>query len=384
MNAAEQVFVRGITGPRVPHPFPTTHGSPPSTVRYGQVWEDADILLEGLQIEPGQQCLSVASAGDNALALLTQSPAIVLALDSNPAQLACLALRVAAFRCLTHTELLQLVGSRPSTTRAALYRKCRPALEAADRHYWDARSAEIAAGIGHAGRFERYLTLFRNRLLPLVHTRDCVRQLFEARDRSARVDFMQRHWDTALWRVLTMIALSQPVVARFGRDPAYFRHATDDLRSHLLGRIQHALVELEPRENPYLQWMLLGEHPFALPLALRGEHFDTIRDNVDRLCWVNGTLDDVLARGDFDPIDRFNLSDIFEYMTPAQMELSLRACIDRAHPGARLAYWNMLVPRRRPETLAQVLREDRLPAQRLHSRDKAFLYRDFVLEEVVR
>jgi S-adenosylmethionine-diacylglycerol 3-amino-3-carboxypropyl transferase len=40
-------------------------------IRYGQCWEDADILLTALDIQPGDVCLSIASAGDNTLALLT-------------------------------------------------------------------------------------------------------------------------------------------------------------------------------------------------------------------------------------------------------------------------------------------------------------------------
>src|SRR5688500_13209672 len=69
-----------------------------SQVRYAQCWEDADVLLEGLRLRPGAVCLSIASAGDNTLALLTKEPQRVIALDLNPAQLACLALRVAAYQ----------------------------------------------------------------------------------------------------------------------------------------------------------------------------------------------------------------------------------------------------------------------------------------------
>src|SRR3954470_16735027 len=96
-----------------------------SAVRYAQCWEDADVLLEGLDVQPGDVCLSIASAGDNALALLARNPAKVVALDLSPAQLACVALRVAAYRNLAHDELLELVGSRPSDRRADLYRRCR-------------------------------------------------------------------------------------------------------------------------------------------------------------------------------------------------------------------------------------------------------------------
>ncbi len=67
-----------------------------SLIRYAQCWEDADILLEALAIKPGDDCLSIGSAGDNALALLSRRPGRVVVIDLNPSQLACLELRVAA------------------------------------------------------------------------------------------------------------------------------------------------------------------------------------------------------------------------------------------------------------------------------------------------
>src|SRR5438045_9643173 len=96
-----------------------------SGIRYAQCWEDADILLDGLDIQPGDVCLSIASAGDNSLALLARRPARVVALDLSPAQLACVELRVAAYRELSHPELLELIGSTPSRRRLDLYRRCR-------------------------------------------------------------------------------------------------------------------------------------------------------------------------------------------------------------------------------------------------------------------
>jgi S-adenosylmethionine-diacylglycerol 3-amino-3-carboxypropyl transferase len=58
----------------------------------------------------------------------------------------------------------------------------------------------------------------------------------------------------------------------------------------------------------------------------------------------------------------------------------LAAC---GRPGGRLAYWNMLVPRSRPESLAGRLRPLTELAQKLHRADKAFFYSGFVVEEVM-
>src|SRR3974390_1287912 len=95
-----------------------------SIIRYAQCWEDADALLSALDPQPGHVCFSIASAGDNALALLSRGSARVIAVDLNPAQLACLELRVAAYRELAHGELLEFVGSRSSRRRTDLFRRC--------------------------------------------------------------------------------------------------------------------------------------------------------------------------------------------------------------------------------------------------------------------
>src|SRR5262245_60405560 len=127
-----------------------------STIRYAQCWEDADVLVAALQPQPGHVCVSIASAGDNALALLSQGPARVLAVDLNSAQLACLELRVAAFKELEHSELLELIGSRNSSRRNELYQRCRKLPSQRCRSFWDSRPADIERGIGSAGKFERY------------------------------------------------------------------------------------------------------------------------------------------------------------------------------------------------------------------------------------
>ena len=62
-------------------------------IRYGSVWEDADVLCQALgPVAKDGRLLSIGSAGDNALALLTLDPAEVVAVDLSLAQLACLAI----------------------------------------------------------------------------------------------------------------------------------------------------------------------------------------------------------------------------------------------------------------------------------------------------
>jgi S-adenosylmethionine-diacylglycerol 3-amino-3-carboxypropyl transferase len=354
-----------------------------SGIRYAQCWEDADVLLEALDVQPGDVCLSIASAGDNTLAMLTRRPQRVIAVDLSPAQLACLELRVAAYRALHHPELLELIGSLPSRRRDALYQRCRPALSAAARSFWDSRAADIAQGIGACGKFERYFALFRNRILPLVHSRGRIQRLLRRGPFEERCAFYDRQWDTWCWRLLFRLFFSRFIMGRFGRDPSFFTYVEGGIDDLLLQRTRHAATVLDPAANPYLQWILTGRHATALPYALRPENFDAIRTNLDRLEWHCRSLEDFLAERDAGSIDRCNLSDIFEYLSPQNTQRLLERVAHCGRRGGRLAYWNTFVPRSRPEALADRLRPLGDLAATLHERNKAFFYCRFVVEEIL-
>ncbi|MFN0130380.1 MAG: DUF3419 family protein [Verrucomicrobiales bacterium] len=354
-----------------------------SILRYAQCWEDADILLEALDVRPGAVCLSIASAGDNALALLARQPARVVAVDLSPAQLACLELRVSAFRCLDHAGLLELVGSRPSARRRELYARCRPSLAPATRAFWDGRVADIDRGIGGAGKFEHYFQTFRDRVLPLVHSRAQVDRLLAGGTVEARSSFYRDEWNTWRWQLMFRLFFSRFVMGRMGRDPSFFRFVEGSVASRILTRAEHALTALDTAANPYLQWILTGRHLTALPFALREENFDAIRSHLDRLEWHREPLEAFLKRTPPATFDACNLSDIFEYISEPSFHRLLGQIVQSARPGARLAYWNTLADRRRPESMADALRPLPDLSRRLLAQDKAFFYCAFHVEEVV-
>jgi S-adenosylmethionine-diacylglycerol 3-amino-3-carboxypropyl transferase len=354
-----------------------------SRIRYAQVWEDADILVEALSIGPESNCLSIASAGDNALALLAQNPKKVVAIDLNPAQLHCLALRVAAFRKLDHPELLELIGSRPSQRRQKLYQACRESMDTNARTFWDGHPEEIARGIGHAGKFEAYFALFRHRMIPLIHPRSRVEALLEAKGAADRQLFYTRTWNNRRWRALFKLFFSRFIMGRLGRDPAFFNYVEGSVAENILKRTRYALTELEPDKNPYLQWILCGEHRSALPFYLRAENFENIRRNLDRIEWQLCTVEEFVERVGDERFHAYNLSDIFEYMSESNMEAILQALLRISAPGARIAYWNMLAPRSRPENMRDHIHPLNTLGADLFAQDKAFFYSRFIVEEVM-
>lgn len=359
----------------------TTANKTISEMHYGQCWEDTDILIDALEPNSEGTYLSIASAGDNALAILSRSPKRVIALDSNPAQLSCLALRVAAYRTLTHAEMLELLGSRHSTRRYELYQRCRPCLAEIDRNYWDANLKAISYGIAASGKFERYFSLFRRNILPLIHSRKHINQLLKGGTPAEREQFYKKVWNTWRWRLLFKVVFCRFIMHRLGADPSYFHYVEGSVAKHVIERTHHVLTELNPANNPYLQWILTGQHTTALPYALRQENFAAIRANLDRLEWRQCSLDKYLSSIKPHSINGFNLSDIFGSMSETEYHALLSKLLVAAAPGARLVYWNMLTPRRAGIDFSHRVQSLDAVADNLFQLDKAFFYSAFVVEQ---
>ncbi|MDP2080369.1 MAG: DUF3419 family protein [Pseudotabrizicola sp.] len=350
-------------------------------IRYAQLWEDADILTQAFGDCAGGTLVSICAAGDNALAMLTLDPAKVVVVDLSPAQIACLRLRMGAFSALSHPEFLELMGARASNRRKALLARALAGLDAQTQAFWAGLAEDVALyGAGGVGKFERYFRIFRTRLLPLVHSGKTLDDVFVPRGKADRQTFYDTRFNTFRWRILLNLFFSRFVMGRMGRDKAFFDHVDGSPAQHVARRIHHAAVETDPAQNPYLHWILHGTHGAALPMTWRAEHFDTIRSRLERIDIRPGSLEAFVSTGE--RADGFNLSDIFEYMSPAVFAQVYGSILAAAAPKARLVYWNMMAPRRVPPAFAAQVTRQRGIEDRLKAQDNAFFYSDFVVEAV--
>lgn len=326
-------------------------------IRYANSWEDADVLCEALA--SAKRILAIASAGDNAFALLANGAEVVAA-DLSAAQLALVELKRAAIRQLDNDAVLGFLGVSEMRNRWSVYQSL-GTTAAFDRDV-------IERGIIHAGRFENYFRIFRKWVLPLVHSRRNVEKLLEPKSREERERFYRDEWNTWRWRAMFRLFFSRFVMGRTGRDPEFFRYVEGSVAERIFKRAEYAMTALAPHENPYLTFIFTGNYRNVLPRYLR--ELDAVRANLDRLTLVQGSIEDA-AQGTF---DGFYLSDIFEYIDPATTRAIFERLLAHANRHARFAYWNLLVPRR---GAGRALEE----ADALFARDLAFFYSAFVLEE---
>lgn len=351
-----------------------------SFIRYAQCWEDADIVLEAMDVKPGDKCLSIASAGDNSLALLAKHPGKVVALDLNGAQLALLELKAVAFNCLPYEDMLILLGYRPGN-RLNLFHLIETHLSSSAIRYWRDHIEEIETGVASTGKFERYFAMFRKFVLPLVHSQETVDELLQWKSKEQRARFYNTKWNTAKWRAMFKLFFSPFVMGLLGRDPSFFKYAEGGLAQVLLKWVKKALVDQNPSNNPYLHWILKGEFGSTLPFFLRKENFEAIKSNIDKLEWYQLSLEEYLSAHPYEQFNSFNLSDVFEYVSEDNYKSMLKLIGTASAPRAKVVYWNMMAPRTARAAGVEEMKPLTALSKALFAENKTFFYSRFVVEE---
>ncbi len=340
-------------------------------IRYANCWEDADILLEGLSVQPGERVFSIGSAGDNSFSLLLNNPELVLAVDINEVQLHLIELKKAAFKTLNYKEFLEFLGFEACNDRIQLFVRIKNELPNEPADYWTENRSQIESGIIYEGKFEKYFELFRNKVLPLVQSQENVADLFLLKSKDEQQKFFDKRWNNWRWRLLFKVFFSKFIMGRFGRDPAFLKEVKIPVSTFILGTAKRHLSSVQCQKNYFLNFIMKGHFENELPHYARPENFETIKANVENLKTFKGFAEEAFkVHGSF---NKFNLSNIFEYMNPTVFSSVAADIVEHATPKARIAYWNLMVERKIAQVNEQVS-HDTETSKRLTKIDNGFFY----------
>lgn len=350
-------------------------------LRYGNCWEDADLLLKALEVNETSRILSIASAGDNSFSLLSQSPEMLIAVDVNQVQLHLVALKVAAFKVFSHQDFLRFLGfsSIDKQKRRQLFLQLKPHLDITVFQFWEQNSFIIEKGIIHQGKFEKYLRFFAKRILPFIHSRKKIVALFNPKTEKDQQEFFQKKWNTLLWRTIISIFFSKWVMGKFGRDPKFLKEVNQPVSTFVKQQIQQHLSSQACQNNPYLHYMLFGFFNVdRLPHYARQENFESIKANLNKLVLFKGYAQN--ATDKFSSLNRYNLSNIFEYMDNETFLDVSQKLMASAESYSLFAYWNLMVPRQMNQLGLGCSEVESI--NEIKIQDAGFFYHKFTLDKM--
>ena len=315
-----------------------------ATLRYAQVWEDYDLLFKGLALEPSDHVLSIASAGDNALALLSEGVESVTAIDLNPAQVALCELKKSGIEHLSRAEFQALCGSPSELSSNSMYESLRSRLSLRCRAYWDDHRNIIERGILHSGRLERFWNEMRRFVFEPHIPSTALQAIVEAENITEQKEIFDTHFCSPGFQKAFREFTDKENVAAHGRDIAQYKYVDhQNIGGFFYDRFRHVCRMLPLENNFYIHYLFFGSYVSEEqgPYFLRPSVFETLKGRIERFKVVQGSLDSWVAKGS-KTYTKMNLSDVFEYLSEGETDAFLYRLLEHLPPGGRIAFWNHL------------------------------------------
>jgi len=317
------------------------------SVNYSMVWEDPKLLLNTAKNLQNPKILSISSAGDNALSLLSLSGSSVTAVDMSEPQNQLLKLKKVALSRFSHEDYLKLLGyleSSPSK-RLELYQKIKNELDNTCLIYWTAQEHVIKEGLIHCGRLEKYFNKFQEHGVQRIFSSDELD--FLVNNKNIELQKQKIHEKTPHIKSFLADYFNQKSFSSEGRSEAQYKYVKKEvsIEKHITERTLEALQTQLIAENSYLHYIFTKTFSLDnLPDHVQAESFQKIKNNIENLEIITSDIESLLS-GTQNNYDFFNLSDVFEYVSEEHFEVMLNVLNANSSQRAKICYWSLFVDR---------------------------------------
>jgi len=350
-------------------------------IAYSQCWEDANVMLKALQISEEDVVLSITSGGCNTFSIAEHNPQKIYAIDSNKFQNYLLELKIAALKELNPQKVFQFLGYSTCSNRIEVFQNIKKHLSPDAALMWSNNLKLVEEGIVHCGMFEKYLALFRKKILPLIHSKKRITQLLSPKSKEDQKQFYLSKWESYRWRLLFKIFFSKAVMSGRGRKKEMFAQNTKkSVSARFYERTRNALMHGNISHNFYLSYILQKERTLFPP------YLKNLTENkfseLNNMEIVYSDLLSFLKKMPDYSISKFNLSDIFEPLSESLLNKIFKEIYRTSKSNARLIFLNNLVERDIPvEQKKFFIREQKLE-QELTVQNHVFFYEQFLIYRV--
>lgn len=268
---------------------------------YNTCWEDPRCDRMLLDLQPDSRVVMLTSAGCNALDYLLDNPATVDCVDMNPRQNALLELKSALFQHSDYSNLFQFFGrGYHPHAQAVFHETLYGHLSDYSNRYW-AHNLHFFGGKGLRRSFYWYGSagsaafLVKKILEASPTTKRLLCQLFECADLESQrrlyekleprlINFFTRWlFNRHVFQSMLGVPQTQQILAK----KAY----REGMAGYLKQCFRRVFTEQNLSDNYFWKVYLMGEYAEdCSPNYLRREHFDTLKDRVNRLQTHTQTL----------------------------------------------------------------------------------------------
>ncbi len=364
---------------------------------YNQIWEDPDVDLEALALQPHHRLVTIASGGCNVLNYLAADPAKIVAVDLNENHIALTRLKLSALANLpSYEEFFRFFGhADDKENRRAYDNFLASRLDAKTRKYWEKhiplhgrRINMFARNLYRYGLLGRFIGILH--AVAKLHGKR-LEDVLGARTKEEQRRAFERHIAPLFdYKSIKLLSKSPVSLYALGIPPAQYDELVSSTKGDAIAVLRERVERLAcdfPISDNYFAWQAFGrgydvENREAVPAYLRRDTYEVIRKRTDRVEVHHASLTDFLHDQPAHSMHRFVLLDAQDWMSPSQMaalwtEIDRTADTRDARVIFRTAGPESPLPRKLPaELLAPwiYLEEE---SRAWHTQDRSSIYGGF-------
>jgi len=282
-------------------------------VYYSEVMEDWNIIQHALQLNKGDNVLSIASAGDNIFHALLYDINTVKAVDINKYQINVSQLKQACIANLNYTDFLVLLGLENGDRKNIIDSFNFDWVNKLD---YDYKNTIIKNGIINIGELSKFLKEMQKNLDFLIGKSSLVKFFF-SKNLKEKQDLWEKYFQTNEVNSFFSDFLSDKnIVDSFIPKHAFGNMADNPFYIYYLKRLKERLVDYEASKNYFLYRMLLGTTPKEQKTLLpymQKKHYEQLKNNISKINWETGSIVDIVQNSN-DMFDKVNLSNVPDWL----------------------------------------------------------------------
>lgn len=331
-------------------------------VRYSIVWEGHRTLFQGLQINSSDHVLMISSAGCNVLNALLKSPRELVAIDLNPIQNALLDFKRFIISNCTYQEYAGILGLNGKLAVQQALNSISPKLSADSRSYWARFFNKHPEGIMTSGQLEAYLTGFLTTLPRSLQ--NVFGEVIQCKNLECQSLFFEKSINTEEFKNYFIRYFNRENLSK-ARDPKLFKYIEEDGGTTFYKRLVRQSKLSLWGENFHFRFFFFGPENLPqsiIPPSYQENNFETLKREIHKLQIVQGEAVEYLLSLEGESITKASLSNIFEYTTHEEFELSIGKLMNNKNRKLRIIYWNLLQNQIYRNIKTQLISDDQFSA----------------------
>jgi len=343
-------------------------------INYSACNEDSESELQALSLTKSDTLLCITASGARPLDLLIGKPKKIISIDFNRTQNYLLSLKIAAYKTLNYSEFLSFIGVNNNKTREVLYNRVTLWLSEEVKKYWDTHYHIIEKWLLYSGTWEKLLIWISK----LWFTRKKkLWRLLGMKTLQEQKNYWDRHWDNKIWKIFLYLLCNKFLWKRIIKEPWALLISNDfSIYEYIHSRLNYLVEKHQLSENHFANLVFLWKYSenCILPLHLREENFDTIKQQVDKIEIITDSLENIVNREELmKNITAYSLSDFWSYADDSNYSWIWKNIVKYSRNDAKFCERQFLV-KRKPDFFSKWIQRDQDLEKKLYTEDNTVFY----------